>query len=70
MTDKAELYYVYSPLKGKPNLPHATYETALNEAKRLAEKEKCYFEVLRIVSMVEPITEYRVTEFKEQQNDR
>lgn len=64
MTDEAALFYVYSPLKGKPTFTHATYEKALEEAKRLAKKGQCYFQVLKIMSMVEPVTEYKVTDFR------
>lgn len=54
-------YYVYSPQKEKPTYIHNSYEKAFKEAKRLAEKEMCLFQILCIATTVEPYVEFEIT---------
>lgn len=59
-------YYVYNRGKGIPTHTHETYEEAETEAKRLAAKEGCYFEVLQALSIVEPVIKYNISHYAEE----
>lgn len=51
MSNDREFYVVWNPLAGPPTYQHATYDGAMAEAKRLAERAKGdAFFVLRAVS--------------------
>lgn len=54
------MYYVFSPLRGKPTVIHNCYESAVEEAGRLAMQEDTPFEILAIVSIVRPHKQYEV----------
>ena len=58
---KEEKYFVYNKGKGIPTFEHKSFESALDEAKRLAKKEDCYFMVLKAEALVEPVTHFDMT---------
>lgn len=72
---KEEMYYVYKhEMRGLncnygPEYVHSSYDKALEEAKRLCKKEGKRFEVLQIVSVVVPITECNVVDFRGEENE-
>lgn len=56
-------YYVCNEHRGNPVVAHETYEDAVKEAKRLAEKERCKFKIFIAVAEVEPEIIIKVKEF-------
>lgn len=55
--DKSGIYYVYNPMGRGPQYVHDSYESALKEAHRLANKHPEYrFEILKIMQFVEAVT--------------
>lgn len=56
-------YYVCNERRGNPVVAHETYEDAVKEARRLAEKEKCKFHVFLVVAEVVPEVIIKVKEF-------
>lgn len=56
-------YYVFNSNRSQPTYVHDTYEEALKEAQRLAQKEGVFFEVLKVVAEVEIEKRLRVKEF-------
>lgn len=63
-----EFYYVYNPKANKPRHKHLTYESALEEAKRLATEirdEQQEFLILKAVSSVSYQRPISVTNFVE-----
>lgn len=59
--DRDGLYYVYNPYGNGPKYIHDSYESALNEAKRLHDKHPRFsFEVLKIVQIIEADSGYEL----------
>lgn len=56
-------YYVFNPNRSKPTVSYDNYDDALKEAERLAEKEDVFFEVLKVVGLVEVERKIKVTEY-------
>lgn len=48
MKDKKTFYYVYNPKQGKPNYQHDNFESAKQEAQRLAQSSNDEFFVLAV----------------------
>ena len=70
---KEEMYYVYRhdvfTRNWGPEYVHSSYDKALKEAKRLCKKEGKRFEVLQIVGVVMPTTEYTVIDLRGDENE-
>ena len=58
-----KVFYVCNEHRGNPVVAHETYEDAVKEAKRLAEKERCKFKIFIPVAVVVPEVTVRTIEF-------
>lgn len=59
--NKSGLYYVYNPQGQGPRYIHQSFESALNEAKRLHDKQPQFsFEILKIMQIIESDSGYEL----------
>lgn len=59
-------YYVYNPKGSKPKIVHTSYESAVKEACRIAEREMDNVFVLEIKAMVHPTYKIVVEKWNEE----
>lgn len=54
------IWYVFKKFGGAPSYKHASYESAVEEAKRLVDAIGGEYEILRLESVVKPSAKYTI----------